>query len=239
MVCQNYWSFRLAEKNIEFFCLCFFVTKIGYYLQVRYVGLENSKYDFWINIRLRNLYPVGYAINNYYQYKAPLEVSLNNPNYMDTVRSILNNGQSIDFSLYEKFFEEIETQLKPGIKVETVDKNCYGRFRVATILKIVGKRCLVRYDGEPPDDKSELWIHAYSENLRPIGWSSLVGQKLFASNEYVKKSLQHSVQNIRHHIKCNNNRLDFNKIGVLKKFEYIDRNLLFREGNLNFNYYNK
>lgn len=153
---------------------------------------------------------------------------------MDTVRSILNNGQSIDFNLYEKFFkEEIQTQLKPGIKVEIIDKTCYSRFRVATILKIVGKRCCVRYDGEPPDDKSELWMHIYSEYLRPVGWSCLVGQKLLASNEYFKKSLQHSVENIRHHIKCNNNRLDFNKMGILKKFEYIDRNLLFCEGNLN------
>nr|XP_027198877.1 uncharacterized protein LOC113793110 [Dermatophagoides pteronyssinus] len=218
----------------------FWIAKIvghsGYYLRLRFLGLEHlsiTKHDFWANVRIRNLYPIGYAQKSNYEYRAPFIVCDLNPNYATDVRRFFSsrNNATIELDLYTSFLQKIETKLKPGLKVEAIDKTHLCCFRVATIQQVIGQRCFVRYDGEAPNDCNPgWWAHIHSEQIRPVGWSQLVGHKLFASHDYANKSLRLGIQNIRNNIESNRNIPDWNRMGVLKKFEYIDEDNLFREG---------
>ncbi|KAH7642004.1 mbt repeat containing protein [Dermatophagoides farinae] len=218
----------------------FWIAKIvghsGYYLRLRFLGLEHlstTKHDFWVNIRIRNLYPIGYAQQNNYEYRAPFDVCDLNSNYATDVRRFFSstNNASIESDLYTCFLQRIETKLKPGLKVEAIDKTRLCCFRVATIQQVIGQRCFLRYDGEAPNDYNPgWWTHIHSEQIRPVGWSQLVGHKLFSSQDYATKSLRLGIRNICHNIESNQNLQDWNKLGVLKKFEYINEETMFREG---------
>eukprot|EP00795_Rhopilema_esculentum_P009517 gene9517-17256_t len=60
--------------------------------------------------------------------------------------------------------------LKPGMKLEALDKNNPCNYCVATVIEIVGHRVRIRYDGFGDNDSQDFWCNFQAEELYPIGW---------------------------------------------------------------------
>ncbi|KPM05253.1 mbt repeat containing protein [Sarcoptes scabiei] len=214
----------------QFFWFAHIIGHSGYYLRLRYAGLEDiSKFDFWVNFRERNLYPIGYAHQNNYKYRRPQEVFDANPNYAMDIKKSLANVESIESDIYSKFLAKNENKLRPGIKVEAFVREIENYAQVATITKIIGQRCLLKFD-DPNSVEADFWTNINSENIRPIGWSCLVGHKLFAPEDYRIESFKYGVKNLSDILERNRRPLiDWNKFGILKKFEFIDSKSFFKQ----------
>ena len=68
--------------------------------------------------------------------------------------------------------------LKPGMKLEAVDRNNPPSFCVATVIQQVGHRVCIRYDGFGSDDTNDFWCNFQAEELHPIGWCAQNGYPL-------------------------------------------------------------
>ena len=70
--------------------------------------------------------------------------------------------------------------LKPGMKLEAVDRNNPPSYCVATVVKVMGHRVCIRYDGYGNDDSNDFWCNFQAEELHPIGWCAQNGYPLQA-----------------------------------------------------------
>ncbi|XP_022780251.1 uncharacterized protein LOC111321587 isoform X1 [Stylophora pistillata] len=68
--------------------------------------------------------------------------------------------------------------LKPGMKLEAVDRNNPPSFCVATVIQQVGHRVRIRYDGFGKDNSNDCWCNFQAEELHPIGWCAQNGYPL-------------------------------------------------------------
>lgn len=68
--------------------------------------------------------------------------------------------------------------LKPGMKLEAVDRNNPPSFCVATVIQQVGQRVRIRYDGFGKDSGNDCWCNFQAEELHPIGWCAQNGYPL-------------------------------------------------------------
>lgn len=68
--------------------------------------------------------------------------------------------------------------LKPGMKLEAVDRNNPPSFCVATVIQQVGHRVRIRYDGFGKDSGNDCWCNFQAEELHPIGWCAQNGYPL-------------------------------------------------------------
>lgn len=146
------------------------------------------------------------------------------------IKKSLANVESIESDIYSKFLAKNENKLRPGIKVEAFVREIENYAQVATITKIIGQRCLLKFD-DPNSVEADFWTNINSENIRPIGWSCLVGHKLFAPEDYRIESFKYGVKNLSDILERNRRPLiDWNKFGILKKFEFIDSKSFFKQG---------
>ena len=60
--------------------------------------------------------------------------------------------------------------LKPGMKLEAIDKNNPCNYCVATVIEVVGHRVRIRYDGFGEDASQDFWCNFQAEELFQIGW---------------------------------------------------------------------
>ena len=68
--------------------------------------------------------------------------------------------------------------LKPGMKLEAVDRNNPPSFCVATVIQQFGHRVRIRYDGFGKDGSNDCWCNFQAEELHPIGWCAQNGYPL-------------------------------------------------------------
>lgn len=217
---------------------------------MRYIGMDTDEsQDFWVNIRTQNIFPVGHAKQNGFEYQAPNYVAHSLAEQANLLKKYLPNSKTISSDFYSLFQQEVIADLKVGQKLEVVDKTRYSTFRVASVDEIVGGRVHVKYDGEPADDPG-FWAHPNSGFIRPVGWSQLVGHQLYASKEYAHKSVQVAFDKFKQ--RCNSdlasnitdhkNAREHDKwfasqikcLGVLNELEFHDANANFKKGTVLF-----
>ncbi|XP_048575342.1 uncharacterized protein LOC116616629 isoform X2 [Nematostella vectensis] len=68
--------------------------------------------------------------------------------------------------------------LKPGMKLEAVDRNNPPSFCVATVIRCSGHRVCIRYDGYGADSSNDIWCNFQADELHPIGWCAQNGYPL-------------------------------------------------------------
>ena len=54
------------------------------------------------------------------------------------------------------------------MKLEAVDRNNPPSYCVATVVKLLGHRVCIRYDGYGNDDSNDFWCNFQAEELHPI-----------------------------------------------------------------------
>ena len=241
---------------------CYWFVRIvgnsGCYLRLRYLGLNSSSssssnnassnsnasaHDFWVNFRLRNLFPVGYAKAHGHRMKPPKEVDAahngSGARIMAAVRAALSSGgaRQAPTDLHGLFTEALPGApwLKAGLRVEAADKTKAACYRPATVDQLVGDRIHVRYDGEAAAGETEaaetagLWTHLQGGQLRPVGWSQLVGAELLACEQYAEKSRERAMNVlVGGHLKRGERRVE--EWGALTREEKFSEKAVFKEG---------
>lgn len=207
---------------------------------------SNSQHDFWVNFRLRNLYPVGYAKSHGHRMRLPKEVEAANPGpgslarVMGAVRTALCGGaRKAPTDLHSLFTGALQPAwVKAGLRVEAADKTKSACYRPATVDQLIGDRIHVRYDGEGSatltgneSDTAGLWSHLQGGLLRPVGWSQLVGAELYACEAYAARSAERAKNVlVGGHLKKGERRAE--QWGALTREEKFDEKARFKEGKL-------
>lgn len=227
-----YWFVRIIENA-------------GCYLKLRFVGLEdNSSHDFWINLRQRNLYPIGYAKSHGFTMKLPDKVEeLCIETYKLSVQTMLRQCKNIRHDLYTRFLQQIQVPwMKSQLRLEAQDKCKSACYRPATVVQLIGDRIHVKYEEQSNlaggsatpsssenSDNSGLWTHLQGGQIRPIGWSQLIGHELLACNEYAKLSLKRGLEVVKSHIRKGERSAE--DWGVMTSEEFYDEKMMyFKEG---------
>jgi len=66
---------------------------------------------------------------------------------------------------------------------------------IATVDQVYGYRIRLRLDGF--DSSSDIWRHAYSPDIHPVGYSDTSGQKLLLPLGKIFRSHEHTVHHTR------------------------------------------
>ncbi|XP_967817.2 polycomb protein Sfmbt [Tribolium castaneum] len=112
--------------------------------------------------------------------------------------SELANSHDWDSQLNDQYFvaapvtcfkhapmSDIWENIMVGMKVEVENTDCDNvseafpdSFWVATVLKIVGYKALLRYEGFGSNDSKDFWVSLCSNQVHPVGWCATRGKPL-------------------------------------------------------------
>ena len=90
----------------------------------------------------------------------------------------LSGSRTLSGDFMERVQKGHYNKFECGSKVEVCDKRQNFSMCVATIIKIVGDRLCLRYDGIEDGRDVDHWTHFLSSDIHPVGWSQLVGLAL-------------------------------------------------------------
>lgn len=160
----------------------------GYKAKLRYEGFEDTDevHDFWVNLCATEVHPVGWSAMQGRQLIPPMKIEARIKNMKKYLLKSLHHAKTLPGNFYNKLYEGFRSRFENDMILEVVDKNCISQVKLATVMKIVGKRLYVQYyDSAEPD--SGFWCHEDSPLIHPVGWATTVGHKLSAPREYVER----------------------------------------------------
>ncbi|XP_034938409.1 scm-like with four MBT domains protein 1 [Chelonus insularis] len=150
------------------------VVACGPLLRLRYFGGDNRSLEFWFNLTKEDAHELGWCMRNNKKLEPPEEILKRSPDCLEKLPAFLISAKSIPQQLLSGEELSMSDRIKSGIKVEISDSLHPYKLWIATILKNVGGRLLLRYD-TPKASKTlvkDFWIFCTSESLHPYGFSS-------------------------------------------------------------------
>lgn len=160
----------------------------GYKAKLRYEGYEDTDeaHDFWVNLCATEVHPVGWSAMQGRQLIPPMKIEARIKNMKKYLLKSLHHAKTLPGNFYNKLNEGFRSRFETSMILEVVDKNCISQVKLATIIRIVGKRLYVQYY-DSTDLDSGFWCHEDSPLIHPVGWATTVGHKLSAPKEYIER----------------------------------------------------
>lgn len=167
-------------------------------MKLRYVGYEEDSKDFWMHICDPNLHGMGWASNNGAILVPPNEVieKYDKFDLIDFLHKSLIGDKTLPKNFQKKVEESLETKFSKGMLLELIDKKELSSMTTARVTNNIGGRLEMRYDND--ETNSYFWCHEKSDLIHPIGWSSHVGHRIQATEDYKRKSCikyEHTMNN--------------------------------------------
>ncbi|KAG1689333.1 MBT domain-containing protein 1 [Nymphon striatum] len=163
----------------------------GYKALLRYEGYgQDSSKDFWVNLCVEPVYPVGWCASSRKPLIPPKSIQHKCEDWKEFLVKRLTGSRTLPAGFHIDVKKAInDSRFHAGMLLEVIDKNRISVVRVATLDQVIGGRIHVRYQGSENTDEG-FWCHEKSPLIHPIGWAAVVGHSLRASTEYAKTSLQ-------------------------------------------------
>ncbi|XP_048343879.1 MBT domain-containing protein 1 isoform X2 [Sphaerodactylus townsendi] len=166
------------------------VKLAGYNALLRYEGFENdSNLDFWCNICVPDIHPVGWCATSGKPLVPPRTIHHKYTNWKAFLVKRLTGAKTLPPDFSQKVSESMQYPFKPSMRVEVVDKTHLCRTRVAVVDNVIGGRLRLVYE-ESEDKTDDFWCHMYSPLIHPIGWSRNIGHR-FKRSDIAKKQDSH------------------------------------------------
>uniref|UniRef100_UPI00358E6666 lethal(3)malignant brain tumor-like protein 2 isoform X3 n=1 Tax=Myxine glutinosa TaxID=7769 RepID=UPI00358E6666 len=176
------------------------VIKIfGYYVLLRYEGMENDSLDFWNNICILSVHPVSWSNVQRWILAPPASIQHTQSDWNSFMVQRLSGSYTLPSVFHTKVLESLRWRGRVGMRLEVVDKASISQVRVASILDVVGGRICLLYENEFGSTNEKLrlpqkifnrrqtWCHCWSPLIHPLGWARRVGHPIvnYTSLDYL------------------------------------------------------
>ncbi|XP_066530911.1 MBT domain-containing protein 1-like isoform X2 [Hoplias malabaricus] len=158
----------------------------GFKALLRYEGFEgDSEQDFWCNICVPDVHPVGWCASGGKPLVPPKSIQHKVTNWKAFLVKRLTGAKTLPPDFSTKVQESMQFPFKRLMRVEVVDKAHLCRTRVALVQQVIGGRLRLVYE-ESSDGSDDFWCHMYSPLIHNIGWSRSIGHR-FKRSDVTKK----------------------------------------------------
>uniref|UniRef100_A0AAY4A3I1 FCS-type domain-containing protein n=1 Tax=Denticeps clupeoides TaxID=299321 RepID=A0AAY4A3I1_9TELE len=153
------------------------VRLAGFKALLRYEGFDNdSSRDFWSNLCIPEVHPVGWCASNGKPLVPPKSIQHKYSNWKAFLVKRLTGAKTLPPDFSTKVHESVQYPFKKLMRVEVVDKTHLCRTRVAIVEQVIGGRLRLVYE-ESEDGTDDFWCHMYSPLIHSIGWSRSIGHR--------------------------------------------------------------
>uniref|UniRef100_A0A673ZPI4 Mbt domain containing 1 n=1 Tax=Salmo trutta TaxID=8032 RepID=A0A673ZPI4_SALTR len=160
----------------------------GFKALLRYEGFDgDSGRDFWCNICVPDIHPVGWCAAGGKPLVPPKCKTIQHKctNWKAFLVKCLTGAKTLPIDFSTKVQQSMQFPFKKLMRVEVVDKTHLCRTRVALVEQVIGGRLRLVYE-ECEDGSDDFWCHMYSPLIHSIGWSRGIGHR-FKRSDVSKK----------------------------------------------------
>lgn len=160
------------KKNPDVYWIAEITMVCGHLLRIKFVGAES---DFWCDIAKTKVHPLGWC-GKYDEFIEPPD-DINDrygDNIIEIMKDALITGVSVTVEALDNNGLSPIDRIKEGMKVEVQNNLDPHKFWIATIVKNIGGRLLLHYDGSD-EDLEDIWIFYSSLRLFNFGFVTTKG----------------------------------------------------------------
>ncbi|XP_046710583.1 lethal(3)malignant brain tumor-like protein 2 isoform X2 [Silurus meridionalis] len=165
----------------------------GYKALLRYIGFEeDGSYDFWCNLGIADVHPIGWCAVNSKLLVPPQEINKRISDWKPYLRQKLVGASTIPVDFHVMMADSMKCPFRQGVRVEVVDRSLVSRTRTAVVDTVIGGRLRLIYEdaglGASGEVLSDFWCHMLSPLIHPINWSVRVGHLIKETDKSVDMS---------------------------------------------------
>ncbi|XP_037625399.1 sex comb on midleg-like protein 2 isoform X1 [Sebastes umbrosus] len=163
-------------RNSTSVCIATVMGLTGVRLRLRLDGSDNSN-DFWRLVDSLDIQPIGTCEKNGDMLQPPLGFRMNASSWPMFLLRTLNGAEMAPATAFKKEPPRPpQNNLKPGMKLEAVDKKNPYLICPATIGEVKGDEVFIMFDGWR--GAFDYWCKYDSRDVFPVGWCSLTKHSL-------------------------------------------------------------
>ena len=124
-----------------------FVHFVGYLALLRYEGFgTDASKDFWVNLCTDFIQPVGWCGTQRKPLIPPKSISKKYDDWKQFLKKRLTGARTLPSYFPDQLLESQRPKLRPGMRLELVDKNQISVMKTAFIKDIIGRRLHIIYE---------------------------------------------------------------------------------------------
>ncbi|CAO2595052.1 Scm-like with four MBT domains protein 2 [Lemmus lemmus] len=185
------------KNNPDTYWVATIITTCGQLLLLRYCGYgEDRRADFWCDVIIADLHPVGWCTQNNKVLMPPDAIKEKYTDWTEFLIRDLTGSRTAPASLLEG-----PLRGKGPIDLITVDslielQDSQNPFQywIVSVIENVGGRLRLRYVGLEDTESYDQWLFYLDYRLRPVGWCQ--ENKYRMDPPSVKKMLTNGVQTV-------------------------------------------
>ncbi|KAG8036734.1 hypothetical protein G9C98_004056 [Cotesia typhae] len=142
-------------------------------LRLRYFGSDDKSLEFWFNLKKETGHELGWCLGNNKKLEPPDVILQKSPDCLEKLGDFLGSAKSIPVQVLSGEELSMADRIKQGMKIEVSDFFHPYKLWIATIIRNVGGRLLLRYD-VPNNSKApikDFWVFCTSDSLHEFGFS--------------------------------------------------------------------
>lgn len=147
------------------------VMASGPLLLLRYDGYEDDRSgDFWCDAASDDLQPIGWCARNNTILIPPAAIRHKESNWAKFLKQDLKGAVCAPAHLFHRRSDpDDENKLKPGLKLELLQKDDPVNYWVVSVIDSYGLRLRLRLEGSD-DEASDVWAYFLSDHIHQLGW---------------------------------------------------------------------
>lgn len=162
----------------------------GYMALLRYMGFEeDDRFDFWCNLGIADVRPIGWCAVNSKLIVPPQEINKHITDWKSYLMQRLVGTSTIPVDFHIMMADSMKCPFRQGVRVEVVDRSLVSRTRTAVVDTVIGSRLRLIYEdagfGASGEVLSDFWCHMLSPLIHPINWSVKVGHLIKETDKSV------------------------------------------------------
>ncbi|KAG1689927.1 Scm-like with four MBT domains protein 1 [Nymphon striatum] len=162
------------DREQEHYWFANIILTCGPLLSLRYLGNENkTDEDFWCDINNQEVHPLGWCKEKLQKMIPPSDIIENCKDWEKELLPKVTSFQTPPDFVFENGMTPID-QIRQGIVLEIQDDAQPNNVWLASVIKNVGGRLLLRYEG-CSDSSFDFWLYYISWQLHAPGWAKING----------------------------------------------------------------
>ncbi|XP_014955022.2 scm-like with four MBT domains protein 2 isoform X1 [Ovis aries] len=161
------------KKNPDTYWVATVITTCGQLLLLRYCGYgEDRRADFWCDVVIADLHPVGWCTQNNKTLMPPDAIKEKYTDWTEFLIRDLTGSRTAPASLLEGPLRgkgPIDLITVDSL-IELQDSQDPFQFWIVSVLENAGGRLRLRYVGLEDTESYDQWLFYLDYRLRPVGW---------------------------------------------------------------------
>uniref|UniRef100_A0A8D0YF85 Scm like with four mbt domains 2 n=1 Tax=Sus scrofa TaxID=9823 RepID=A0A8D0YF85_PIG len=161
------------KKNPDTYWVATVITTCGQLLLLRYCGYgEDRRADFWCDVVIADLHPVGWCTQNNKTLMPPDAIKEKYTDWTEFLIRDLTGSRTAPASLLEGPLRGKGPLdlITVGSLLELQDSQNPFQYWIVSVIDNVGGRLRLRYVGLEDTESYDQWLFYLDYRLRPVGW---------------------------------------------------------------------